>query len=239
MSTDGTYEFLIQKNIPNHRVDTNSTFDLVTLQNHVTQVIHTIKPAWVIYHGADLFFYTEHGIRKNIEEAEIQGFNRITLNNFSMGRTEKDPQQGLEPNKHFYYFDDGGLELICKYDPSLTITADSIFINNPKDKIIPREKGFMVNWGPTKSLLNRKETMQRRTKAWTENRMSKEMGTHYTLLDKVNWLIPSYHLQDIRTHALFLKFNAEMNLIWSPSPTRTFGQQRSVRRLRNKYRRRS
>lgn len=183
MSNDGTWEYLQENQIPSHRVDTEDSFDLRKLQKEVLNVIHELKPDWVIYHGADLFFFTENGLRKDIESAHKKGYESISLRHLEVRNTG----ELLKPNDNiFEVYYHGSIEkyltMIVKYNDKLNLRGDN-FINNKTMKI---PKGILVNYGMTKSKQERIETLSRRKKAW-ERGMSNTQGKHYEIGEKVNW----------------------------------------------------
>lgn len=82
MSNDGTYEFLKQHQIAHSRIDTDGAFHLFMLQEEINKKIHEIKPDWVIYHGADMFYFSENGCRYDIERADSEGYELLATPSF-------------------------------------------------------------------------------------------------------------------------------------------------------------
>ena len=183
MSNDGTWEYLQNNKIKSHRVDTNNTFDLRILQSEVIKVLHKIKPDWVIYHGADLFFFTKEGLRNDIEKANSEGYDGLSLTHIEMMNTGEKRNEGENIFEVFNFgLIQSKLNMVMKYKPDLKIMGDNM--NSVKPKEI--EYGLLVNYGMTKSKKERIDTLDRRKKAW-KNGLKEGYGKHYVSADKNNW----------------------------------------------------
>lgn len=183
MSSDGTWEYLQKNKIKSHRVDTNNTFDLRILQNEVIKTLNKIKPDWVIYHGADLFFFTKDGLRFDIQKANDEGYDGISLIHIEMMNTG----ELRTSNKNIFEVYKYGLiqpklNMIMKYNPNLKIMGDNMSCVNPKEI----DLGLLVNYGMTKSKNERVETLERRKKAW-KNGLKQGYGKHYVTANENNW----------------------------------------------------
>ena len=184
MSTDGTWEWLQANGIPSHRFDTNGAFHLEWLQQEIIRTIHTIKPDWVIYHGADLFFQTPEGIRITIEKADARGYNLIAMECLTFYNTGEARQNPITSFK--YFASQGNLVMIHKYGDDVRYLADDVRFTSTKNKCCIVE-GCMINFGQTKTAEERESTLQRRKRAW-ELGLNASYGHHYVGGSKKKWL---------------------------------------------------
>jgi len=197
-SNDGTWEWLIENNIPCHRFSTNDTFDLKALQLEAMKVIHKYKPKWVIMGAADLYYYLEHDFAQTIAYLDSMGYNQVELWCWMMKSTGEEFR--LPFQKTFFYGDRWRkLIMISKYDESLRYNADLIEIENANPAYI---KGIIINYGGCKPKEEMEVKLSRRRKAW-ENGLNPDWGVHY-LHDKAReWTFNKEDLQDIRKYEEF------------------------------------
>jgi hypothetical protein len=199
ISNDGTYEYLVKNKIPNHRFDTNGEFHLVKLQKELIKTVNILKPDWVIYMGVDEFFFSKGGLRKDIEEADKNGYDLIKVKGIDIRNTGE--SNNLHMFNKFFYFNipaDYNQARIIKYQDNLSLLADH-FENNSKNKIMQHNDSFLLfNYGNTKSAKERNASLERRRKAW-DNNLNRVWGTHYIAGNKKNWVWNKNDLQDIRT----------------------------------------
>lgn len=201
MSNDGTWEYLQDNNIPSHRIDTNETFDLTKLQAEVVKTLHEIKPDWVIYHGTDLFFITDNGIRNEIEIAELDGFDSLKMKCVFMNNTGEIHEPFNPFNTFFYgnFIED--LTMISKYNENINISGDNL--NNINTKFID---GLIVNYGMTKTIKEREITLLRRQKSWA-NGLNPVFGCHYRKAKKQDWIWDKNNCVDLRNNKYIQKLS--------------------------------
>lgn len=192
-STDGMYDWLVKNKIRTGKVNTNETFDLLTLQRNLVQEIHKIKPDWVLYGGCDLYFIFKAGIQKIIEEAESGGYNLIEVRHFEAFNTGEPEKTPLTKN-FFYMREHGRLRMIGRYGHGFDLVADEIVVPNPK---VLQTNDILINYGMCKPKAEREVTLARRRKAWA-NGLHKGWGTHYEPAQKINWKWDQNTLRDMK-----------------------------------------
>jgi len=196
MSDDGSWEWLIKNKIPSERIDTAGQFHLGILQKATDNAIKRIKPEWVIYLGMDSFAMTENKLCDEITQTSQKGYNIIQMTwgnmlNIGESRNKFDPF-----NTYFYYASiRQKIRLIWKYHSLCRLFADEIIY--PKSPKVLNLKGIILNYGNTKPLNQRKETLRRRRKAWKKG-LTKGWGTHYLTWVKINWTWDATKVPDIR-----------------------------------------
>jgi hypothetical protein len=184
ISTDGTWEVLQEHKVPSHQFDTNGVFHLTNLQAELLKTIHQLKPDWVIYHGADTFYFTPQGLRNDIELAELEGFDGLIVDFFDIRNTGETYTKDLNLYEVYQY----GIDMnqkrksIFKYKKDLEVYGDNF---NPKFcKII--SGGILLNYGMTKPAAQRENTLKRRESAW-EQGLNRRFGSHYLRAQASNW----------------------------------------------------
>jgi hypothetical protein len=182
-SNDGTYEWLVENNIPTSRVDTNESFFLSKLQAALMDEIAKINPDWVVNTGIDLYYFFKTTIREEIEKADSAGFNMIEAGLFSGYNTGEEFK--LPFYKHYLYMQKGmQLQMIAKYLPGFRLEADSIKL--PQMNVYVSD-GILINYGMCKSKEERESTFARRKKAW-ELGLHKGWGVHYAPASQRQWI---------------------------------------------------
>ena len=76
-STDGTWEWLIENQVPCHRFDTNGEFHLQKLQDEMIRTCLEMDYRWIVYLDADLFIYTEKPLSQVIDDCEKDEFINV------------------------------------------------------------------------------------------------------------------------------------------------------------------
>ncbi len=181
ISTDGTYEYLVERGMNVHCLDTNDSFDLRLLQRELGRLIAKENPDWVVYAGADLYYSFDRTIRETIEDAGM--FNQFRVQCILAYNTGEEP--GLPLNKTYLYGTQWhNLVMISKYDKGFSLAADGILLSNSRIKNV---EGIVINYGGCKPAEEREETYQRRAKAW-HNGLNPSLGSHYRRERKRNWL---------------------------------------------------
>jgi hypothetical protein len=185
LSTDGTWEILQEHKIASHRFDTQGVFHLNNLKTEVLKTIHQLKPDWLIgSNGADTFYFTPQGLRKDIELAEQEGFDGLILDFFDIRNTGERYTEDL----NLYEVYQHGIDMrqkrkpIVKYKEDLELFGDNF---NPRFcKIIP--DGVLLNYGMTKPAVERENTLRRRQLAWDIG-LDPRFGSHYLRAQANNW----------------------------------------------------
>ena len=140
-SSDGTYEYLMENNIPCYRIDTNGMFHIDMLQAELLKQIRKINPSWVIYGSADIFYIFDKPLNEIIDLAETQGYNQIQSSCY--GALNTGEGFGLPLYKYYkrgVYWKD--LIMISKFNETFTFFNDHIEIEN---KNIYNPGGVLVN----------------------------------------------------------------------------------------------
>lgn len=196
MSTDGTWEYLQENNIPSHRFDTQNKFNIVTLQKELIRTLHTLKPDWYIWNGCDTFRYTKNGLRHDIELANSLGYDSLTLTLIDMKNTGEERVENSSPF-HTYFFGEivKDQTSIGKYNQDIKLHGDNIKSSNKKNIIFD---GVLVNYGMTKKLKEREITFARRKLAWKQDGLRKDFGGHYRIASVKKWIWKKNELKDIR-----------------------------------------
>lgn len=202
MSDDGSSEYLKEKNIPHSFIDTNESFHLIQLQKELSKKIHELKPDWFIYGaGIDMFYEAQNGLRKEIEEADADGFTQIQM------KLRQIPNIG-EPIKKGNPFCNHTLIMqfteykksdeyckrtfISKYCESINIIPTGIYRNN----INIKETGIVFEMHACKTSTERMKTLQRRQKAWNDG-LNNEFGWHYRAGAEHNFIFSKERCIDI------------------------------------------
>ena len=190
-STDGSWEWLQKNQIRSHRINTNESFDLVKLQREIILTTDANEPDWVIYSGADTFFYFDVTIKRLLENAESMNVNIIELPLIDMCRTD---EKGSAFECYFYRDAKPSLGYVYKWEPNITYTRDFVNLKRRRSLTAP---GVMINYGRTKTPKERQILLRRRQRAW-KNGLDRKAGRHY-LRDKAKgWKWDKSELKDIR-----------------------------------------
>lgn len=196
MSTDGTWEYLQENNIPSHRFNTQNKFNIVTLQKELVNTLHKLKPDWYIWNGCDTFRYTKNGLRNDIEFADSQGYDSLTLTLIDIKNTGEKKEKNKSPFHTYFY---GNIvrdqTTIGKYNKDIKLHGDNIKSFNKKNILFD---GVLVNYGMTKSVKEREETYNRRQLAWKKDGLRKDFGGHYKQASLKKWVWKKEEVKDIR-----------------------------------------
>lgn len=189
-STDGTWEWLQDNNIPSHQFDTKGTFDLE--ENHKVMLMLSKNLSknfqWVYFADADLFpVCSDFTIKEMIELADQHNFNSIFTRTFHF---ENKGEQGNDNVFTKYNEISGGDKWlkIVKISDLKGLAGDGCIVDpmNYVTKIYNNEI-ILFNYGNVKSLKDRQETFERRKKAW-KNGLNKNYGKAYLINSKNNWI---------------------------------------------------
>jgi len=204
MSNDGTWEWLQENNIPSHRFDTQDMFQLAWLQKELVRTLHVVKPDWIIYGAADLYYAFDESIQKVIEKAELGGFNQVRTHCWFTCPTDRKKRKLPLIENYPYCQPFSDLNMISKYDEKIIFNGDHIGLPNARALFV---EGMIINTGNCKPIAIQEEKLARRKRAW-ESGMHKGWGVHYTAQKAKNWEHKKEDLQDIRKspyHKYYLK----------------------------------
>lgn len=194
MSTDGSWEWLQENNIPSHRIDTNESFALRHLQDDIVRTIHRLKPYWTIYNGCDLFPITDKPLYDSIMELDEKGYNIAAIDCCSFFNTGEEHKVFDPFNTFFYHGTIRTYNMIHKYHSKVSYNADNVSFPGQK---IGKLNGIMINYGNSKTAEERAETLKRRRKAWN-NGEPRGHGVHYLTGEKLKWVRNKKDLTDGR-----------------------------------------
>ncbi len=198
MSKDGTWEYLRENNIPSHRFDTQNRFNLIKLQEELIKTLHKLKPDWFIYNGCDTFRYTKNGLRKDIEMANEEGHDTLSLMLLDIKNTGEIKEKNKTVFNTYFYGDIIKQQItIGKYHENLKIHGDNIKCMNKK----VLNDGVLVNYGMTKDIKDREETLARRQLAWKKDGLRKDFGGHYLGASRKKWKWNLNEVKDLRLTA--------------------------------------
>ena len=207
MSDDGSWEWLQEKNISSHRFDNGGIYDLFSLQSEILRTVHRIKPDWVIYNGCDLFPITLTPLAEYLEELDKHGYSGAQIDFINFFNTGEQPND--DPFSTYFYYaasalttkysdypqEFKSLTMIHKYDPLAVYNGDDVFFPGIR---VAKIEGVMVNYGGTKSELQRNAILQRRQKAWKLGTTPVDHGIHYAYSKEKNWKWSKKELYDVR-----------------------------------------
>jgi hypothetical protein len=192
MSTDGTYEWLVENKVPCAQVDTGKAFHLHKLQDELMWDLEIIKPDWVVYNGIDLFTVTEKKLCDTLKELDDQGYNQLQLPCYNVFNTGE--EFGTPLQKHFTR---GGLYrnliMTAKYEKGFNIRNDNLGIENENPR---RVAGYMFNYGGCKPAQEQEEKLQRREKAWSEG-LPSNVGKHFRAGRARGWVYGKDETEDL------------------------------------------
>jgi len=194
MSNDGTWEWLQENNVPSHQFATQDMFQLAWLQKELVKTLHIVKPDWIIYGAADLYYAFDESVQNVIERAELEGYNQIRTHCWFTCPTDAKPRRLPLIENYPYCEPFSDINMISKYDASINFIGDHIQMPNARALFVD---GMIINTGNCKPIEIQEEKLARRKKAW-ESGMHKGWGVHYNTQKAKNWLYTKDELQDIR-----------------------------------------
>lgn len=192
-STDFSYEWLKDHNIPCHRIDSNNSFDLRILHPDIVKTIDRIKPDWVVRNDADMFVFADGRLKNIIKKADQSNYNVIGFPMIDICNTG---EKWANPFRTFFWYRHAinSIGWIYKWSPNIKYTADIIQIPGRREMFPP---GVIMNYGRTKTKQERQELLRRRQRAW-KNGLNPTSGRHYLREKKKNWKWHRSELKDIR-----------------------------------------
>jgi hypothetical protein len=209
-STDGTWEYIQDNKIPSKRVYTNDTFDMNLLVKYKCEIIHKIKPDWVINMDNDMFLMTPAPLIKLIKDVDDGGFSIIStpfIRFFDTGEkiTDSDPRK-----VYFNYRQDRDFLLkIHRYKNFVNYFAD-FPVMDANHQIIQTDMIYFLDYGNTRGKKKREDIYQRTIRAWN-NGLPKNFGEHYIEASERNWLWSKDELDDIRKSKYWELINYKFN----------------------------
>lgn len=194
-SKDGTYEWLLENDIPCHRVNTNEEFSVNVLQKELMNTVHRLKPDWVIFGGADLYHVTKIPIAQYIEKIDSMGYNILHLPIISPLNTGE--EYGL-PLCDYYFnvIKDRTMPMIAKYEAGFNLFGDTMSLSNPRHYI--SNEGMSINYGACKTAEEQDAKLERTLKSWKSGGTNKGHSVHYPKGKQLNWIYPKSMTFDIR-----------------------------------------
>jgi len=193
-STDGTWEWLQENRIPSHRVNTNESFDLRILQREIIKTLPRLKPDWVIYAGADLYYIAWTQLKDYIEKVESMGYNQLSMTCWSAFNTGEKHGTPL-PSRYFYAAPWKPIVMISKYNETYDMNGDNVMIAG--SRIYEARHAMAINYGACKPANEQEIKLQRRKKAWAEG-MRPQQGVHFLKGKKRGWIRSKMELKDLR-----------------------------------------
>lgn len=190
-STDGSREWAIENDVFEDDIITNGEFDIVKTMNVLENYRLSNTYDYTIIAGVDLFLggLSKETINQYITRLNNDGYDSLACQYIMLCRNDSVSSLDF---KHYTrgLYHDNKMKLIAKSDKKLGI--DSVAGKNCfNDKNL-----WWFNCGNTKTIAERKETYQRRKKAWDRG-MKKGLGNHYQDLSNYNFTIPNIVTEDI------------------------------------------
>lgn len=193
-SSDGTWEWLQENNIPSHRIDTNESFDLRILQQEIVNTLPKLKPDWVVYAGADLYFIAGTRLKDYIERVDSMGYNQLSMMCWSAFNTSE--KHGVPLPLYYYYaLPWRHVTMISRYNTSYIMNGDNVMIDEAS--CYPGKHCMAINYGACKPREEQEIKLKRRRIAW-ENGMSVKQGKHFLTGEKLKWIYDRKNLTDLR-----------------------------------------
>lgn len=194
MSTDGTWQWLQNNRIPSHRFDTNGSFDLRLLQAEVMRTLERLRPDWVIYGAADLFYVFPAGIKHSIHAIDALGHNLISTD--CWGALNTGEPEALPLVGNFWYWKYWKkINMIGKWSRHYNMNGDDVIV---PDTSIYHGRSLCVNFGGAKPAYEQEIKLQRRQKAW-DNGLRAATGRHYRAGKAKDWIYTKQECIDVRT----------------------------------------
>lgn len=209
-SNDGSWEYIQDNKIPSERIDTDGAFDLNMLLKKKSEIIHKIKPDWIILAGADDFIITPDKTMVNfIDGIDKLGFDVIDMHIIRFQNTGEN-RKYLDPRKEcFYCVVQESIKSIHSYKNFTEYYGDTPIYN--KEYMIAKvEDSLFLDYGNTRNKELREDMYQRRKTAW-ERGLPRCFGTHYELYSKRGWIWDKSELIDVRNTKYWQIINNKFN----------------------------
>ena len=199
-STDGSWEYLQDNKIPSKRMDTDGAFHVTKIQDAKKEIIHGLKPDWVLRGSSDHFILTPNSLRETIETVDNDGYNAISMPFYRIKNTGEERLENGDPRKIYFYYSPHFAQenfgcAIHKVNGFNGYSADDIDMTNIKTYII--NGACLLDYGDTRSAEKRDKEYQRRQLAWGRGEPWL-YGRHYVSGSERNWEWEKDTLLDIR-----------------------------------------
>lgn len=196
-STDGSWEYLQDNNIPSKRVDTNNCFDLNQLLHYKEEIIHQKKPDWIIVSGSDDFILTPTPMIDFIQNINNNGFDIIEIPLIRFLNTGEIKKNFSDPRDIFFYYEQyEPMKVIHSYKKFDNYFADTPIMNSDH-MIIQPSNCLFIDYGNTRGFEKREEEYKRRKLAWKRG-LPEHFGSHFKNASERNWIWDKKDLSDIR-----------------------------------------
>lgn len=189
-STDGTYEWALEHNIPCHRVDTKGIDYQNILQLVQLAVIHFLKPDWVIFGGGDRYIVTPSmPLKALVKSCDDQGFNVIKCRRLDFCDTGEERIKAHPLKLFYHYIETGGhsKQTICmhKYHSQNEYKGNLVQLENPK---ICKIEGYELSFEGTKPIQQREELYRRKQQRIKQEVLGVSQTSKPTIdLEKRKW----------------------------------------------------
>lgn len=201
-SSDGSWEWMNDNNLPCIQFDTDGCFDLKA-QQAVRKTLAEGRPEydWIIYGDADEYIVCSKSLSDVFAFADEVKCNIIKMKSFDIYNTGED-RGGDITHTYFHYkerytrFD--GIERIYRNTKGVTYDGDFIHIPNKKTCLV--RDGNILNYGCTKTKAQRLDVYERRQKSWKDGRTPRGHGVHYKINTDRDWTWNKDELSDMRNH---------------------------------------
>ena len=180
-STDGTWEWLGENEIPSHRFDTGGAFHLDKLQAEIIYITDCVKPDWVLYSGCDLFTFCDFGLQALVNKLDGMLINIVEFPMIDVCRVPGEDGDPFQCN--YYRHSRDKIGFLYKWEPKVKYRADHVELTR---RIPATGPGVMMNYGRTKTPQQRRELLKRRQKAWKEG-LDRTSGRHYLREKQKGW----------------------------------------------------
>jgi hypothetical protein len=190
-STDGSREWAIEEGVFHEDIITNGEFDIVKTMAALENYRKTHEYDYSIVAGVDLFLsgIGDKTLSQCITEFDKEGYDGLMCSYVMLCRNDSVSTLDFRHYTRGLYHEEK-MMLIAKSDRKLGI--DRIYAKKPL-----LDTGlWWFNCGNTKSVEERKETYERRKKAWDRG-MKKAYGVHYQDLVNYNFTMPNIVTQNI------------------------------------------
>jgi hypothetical protein len=184
-STDGSREWAIENGVFESDIITNGEFDIIKTMQILNKYRENNEYDYSIVAGVDLFIGGLNGktLSEYIEEIDAKGYDSVMCQYVMLCRNNEISSLDFRQYTRGMYHEKK-MMLIAKQDRTLSI--DRINGKNP----IVDDSLWWFNCGNTKSVEERKETYNRRKKAWDRG-MKKGLGNHYVDLANYGFTLPN------------------------------------------------
>ena len=209
-STDGTWEYLQDNNIPSEQINTNGTFNLSLLQRAMERNIKRINPDWAIMTGGDIFIHSEFPLIEMVKDLDYKGYTLINLNELKFCYTGEE-RLDKDPHDVYYYYQFNGIQpRLHSMKDFLGYNGDSIRRKNNNKNSITASNICSFHYSNMKSKEQRIETLARRRLAWNSG-LTRDWGTHFLKHEKQDWFWTKEEVEDIRLTPYWNIYQAEQN----------------------------